>query len=70
MNELRGNKTTRKWIPFLQCPIKLILFSLISRWRAERKESDLKKEVSNKKDMLASIVAGRKAWTLDGDDDE
>ena len=41
------------------------------RWRAERRESDLKKEVSAKREMLANL-ASRKQWTLDeeGDDDE
>ncbi|CAG7822357.1 unnamed protein product [Allacma fusca] len=43
----------------------------IEKWRAERREADLKKEVSAKREMLANLAA-RKQWTLDeeGDDDE
>lgn len=39
------------------------------RWRAERREAELKMEVLTKKEML---TAARKAWTLDeeGDDEE
>jgi len=42
---------------------------VLSRWRAERREADLKKEILVKKEMLTN---SRKKWTLDedGDDDE
>lgn len=48
---------------------------IYTRWRAERREAELKKEVSAKREMLASMInitSGRKgkAWTLDEEDED